>query len=142
MKRTLSVIVCCITCVVCVHAHAHQQQVVCKGGIALVAEIEERVVDFHWWQNFTFKTFPHVKGHLHISNTAASVGSFSTKEALLSVQGASPVRAYVNTLSSQIVDTGGVKLEPGQILDLEVYWPVQRDIGLAVRPLDLACAAG
>ena len=57
-----------------------------------------------------------------VTNQSDSAQPFSTRWLWLETSDGTPVRAYSDTSASQQVDFGSVRINPGDTLEMNVYW--------------------
>lgn len=97
----------------------------CPNGVALVATLDLVAREFHVWEDFGFSQPGALRfGVLHARNTSTTVAVFSTADALLSVDGQETTRSYsADIIGTPIIDVNGRDIQPGELLDIEVYWP-------------------
>jgi hypothetical protein len=114
----------------------------CPNGVTLVADLDLEARDFHVWEDFGFsQPGAHRFGTLHARNTSKAIAVFSTADALLSVDGQDTTRSYSSDIiGTPIIDVNGRDIQPGELLDVEVYWPAVNKEGGSTASLSCTAA--
>jgi len=111
-------------------AHALEMKAKCASGLALNATVDS-----------TAKPMPRdarspsrLDGSLKVINPTAVPVAYSNRSAILS-----GARAYVDSVASHAVDSGSIKIQPGEQIELRVYWPSQIKPGTTATNLTFKC---
>lgn len=107
----------------------------CANGLSVSAKIDPLVRDF-----LMRDKLPHINGSVRLQNDSKAALVFSTSKLLLSTEGRTPKRAYINSVASQLADFSSIKIQKGQLVTLDVYWPVSLAVGVTIKSLELSCA--
>ena len=140
LKINLKVFLLLLIPVVC-HAENMDFTTSCKNDIVIKSSINMEVVDFGFFEDFRlFDSSPHIKGTIKVSNNSEQAQYFSTANYLLSGHGIEKVRAYHSSLASHMIDLPpGMELQPGEEVNVKVYWVTNLDIGTRVKNIKLYC---
>ena len=113
----------------------------CENQLVIESSVNLEVVDFGFFEDFRlFERFPHIEGTIKVSNISKQEQYFSTSNYLLSGQGIEKTRAYYSSLASHIIDLPpGMKLQPGEAVDVKVYWITNQEIGKKLENIKLYC---
>jgi len=107
----------------------------CANGLSVSAKVDPLVRDF-----FLGNKLPHISGSVRLLNDSQAAVTFSTVRLLLSTEGSPPKRAYINSVASQAADFSAIEVQQGQLLQLDVYWPVSLEVGVTAKGMVLSCA--
>ena len=123
------------------HADNMNSTITCKNHLVIDSSINLEVVDFGFFEDFRlFESFPHIEGNIKVSNNSKQEQYFSTANYLLSGNGIEKTRAYHSSLASHTIDIPpGVKLQPGEIVKVKVYWITDLEIGKKLEAIKLYC---
>ena len=107
----------------------------CANGLSVSAKVDPLVRDFHLGNKL-----PHISGSIRLLNDSQVAVSFSTAKLLLSTEGSPLKRAYINSVASQAADFSAIEVQKGQLVELEVYWPVSLEVGVTAKSMVMSCA--
>ncbi len=136
----MRIVITAILCVFSLQSLSKDLSATCNNGLIVDSIINDQVTTFSFSDNFQINNkLPIVLASIRVTNHTNTDQLFTTKMLTAKFNDLEFIRAYKNTIASEVIDFSGVTVSSSSQILVNVYWAPQLKIDDKIHSVEVLC---